>query len=453
MNHAIILAAGQSQRMKGAGDKLLAEVVGRPVLYYVIAALNDHDRINSITIVANKTNREKIADIAKEYKFKKVKLITLGGESRQESLAKGLKALTLKLKPKKDDLVVVHNGANPLVSYNEITDAIESAEIYGASIVGHKIEDTVKKIKGKSITETLDREELFAAQTPQVINFEILEKALRNATKKNLKVTDESMLVEAVGGKVVIIQASKNNFKITTEEDLERLKVLLGDTGKDFRVGIGQDSHEFEREEGRQHKSGSGYLTSGRSTMRSTTKASLYDHKKGLTLAGVHFPTEPKLKANSDGDVVLHAIFNAISQAFGGESLGFYADDMCEKKGIKDSKKYIDVILEKIDKERFEIGNIGLMIECKRPKIDPIANKLKKSLSEILKLDIKKIGITSTSGENLTSFGLGLGIQCFAIVSLFEKKSVEKQQKNYAKSHATIQRKSKLKSRRSGRKK
>ncbi len=463
MNHAIILAAGQSQRMKGSGDKLLACVVGRPVLYYVIAALNDHDRINSITIVANKTNREKITDIVKEYKFKKVKLITLGGESRQESLAKGMKALTLKLKPKKTDLVVVHNGANPLVSYNEITDAIESAEIYGASIVGHKIEDTVKKIKGKSITETLDREELFAAQTPQVINFEILKKALQNATKKNLKVTDESMLVEAVGGKVVVIQASKNNFKITTEEDLERLKVLLGDTGKDFRVGIGQDSHEFEREEGRQHKSGSGHLTSGHSELRrsesshlksrSTKENSLYDHKKGLTLAGVYLPAEPKLKANSDGDVVLHAIFNAISQAFGGESLGFYADDMCEKKGIKDSKKYIDVILEKINKENFEIGNIGLMIECKRPKIDPIANKLKKSLSEILELDIKKIGITSTSGENLTSFGLGLGIQCFAIVSLFEKKPVEKQQKKYAKSHATIKRKSKSKPRRSGSKK
>jgi len=423
MNHAIILAAGQSQRMRSSGDKLLAKAAGYPVLYYAIATLNDHDKINSITIVANKTNRDEISKIVKEYKFKKVKLIALGGLTRQESLEKGLNAITAKLKLKKDDLIVVHNGANPLVSYDEITEAIEKAEIHGACIVGHGIEETVKKVKGKSITETLDRNELFAAQTPQIIKFEILKKALQNATKKDLKVTDESMLVEALGHKVVTVSAHKNNFKITTHEDFERLKALLGETAKDFRVGIGQDSHAFEREEGRQHKS-----------------TSTRDAKKGLTLAGVYFPEEPKLQANSDGDVILHAIFNAISQAFGGESLGFYADAMCEKKGIKDSEKYLDVMLEKIEKENFEIGNIGLMIECKRPKIDPIAKKLKESLSKILSIDIKQIGITSTSGENLTSFGLGLGIQCFAIISLFKKQS-----KKDAKHHIKIQRESKSK--------
>lgn len=411
MNHAIILAAGQSQRMRSSGDKLLTKVAGFPVLYYAIAALNDHDLIDSITIVVNKINRTEITKIIKEYKFKKAHIVVLGGLTRQESLTKGMYAIATKFKPKKTDLIVVHNGANPLVSYHEITEAIEMAETFGACIVGHKIESTVKKVHNKSITETIDRNDLFAAQTPQVINFEILKKALKNADKTNLKATDEAMLVEALGQEVKMIPAHENNFKITTHEDLERLKSLLGENDKNFRVGIGQDSHEFERTE----------------RMKS----------KGLTLAGINFPNEPKLKANSDGDVILHAIFNAISQAFGGESLGFYADDMCEKKGITDSKKYLEVMLKKMEKENFEIGNVGLMIECKTPKIDPIAKRLKESLSKILTLDPKQIGITSTSGENLTSFGLGLGIQCFAIISLFQKN---------AKPHAKVQRKSKPRS-------
>ncbi|GEM_PF-15254 len=427
MNYAIILAAGQSQRMSGVTDKLLEKVAGHPLLYYTIAALNDHDRISSVTIVVNKNNRSEITRIVKEYKFKKVRLITLGGLTRQESLSRGLSALTTKFKPKKNDLIVVHNGANPMVSYNEITDAIESAEVNGACIVGHKIENTVKKIKRKAVAETLDREELFAAQTPQIIQYEILKKALSSAVKKNLKATDEAMLVEALGCKVAVVEAHEKNLKITTQEDLERLRFLLGDNDQHFRVGIGQDSHVFEHDEARAHKNPSGK-----------------SQKKGLVLAGVHFPDGPKLKANSDGDVILHAIFNAISQAFGAESLGFYADEMCEKQGIKDSVKYLEVMLEKIEKENFEIGNLGLMVECKRPKIDPIAKKLKESLGKILKIDTKLIGITATSGENLTSFGLGLGIQCFAIVSLFEK-PIKSTHKN-AKSHTKIQRKSKPKS-------
>ena len=151
-------------------------------------------------------------------------------------------------------------------------------------------------------------------------------------------------------------------------------------------MGIGQDSHEF-------------------------------GSKKGLTLAGLYLEKEPKTEANSDGDVVLHAIFNAISQALGDHSLGFYADPLCEK-GITDSKKYLEPLLKRIKKEKFTLNSLGLMFECKNPQIDPLAGKIKKSLSEILGLNATRIGITATSGENLTSFGAGLGIQCFAIVSL-----------------------------------
>lgn len=427
MNHAIILAAGQSQRMLRDQDKLLIKVANHPVIYYSIASLNDHNLIDSITLVVNKINCDEMKKIVKGYRFSKVKLIVLGGLTRQGSLEKAIQAVRQKFKPNKNDLIVVHNGANPLPSYDEILQSIAIAAQEGACIVGHKIESTVKRVKNKEIEETLDRNDLFAAQTPQVIKYDIFMRALKNAKKHSLEVTDESMLVEALGHKVSIIEAHENNFKITTQADIERLKQLLGEGLKYFKVGIGQDSHVFSKTE------------------------------KGLTLGGLYLKDEQRLEADSDGDVVLHAIFNSISQAIGGESLGFYADSLCQKEGIKDSKKYLEILFKKLKEKKLEIGNLGLMIECRKPKVDPIARKIKESLSKILNLDPKHIGITATTGENLTSFGLGLGIQCFAIISLFEKghsakpsKSKKPGKLSHVKARSKIQRKGKSKPRRSG---
>lgn len=385
MNHVIILAAGRGQRMNARKDKLLMEAGGKPVIYYSLAAFHDRGDIENIIIVANKDNKSEIEKMLNSYQFPHVSKIVIGGISRMQSLEKGLKQI--EKTAKKDDLILVHNAANPLPSQEEIDAAIARAQEEGACIVGHYITSTVKEIDKNQIIKTHDRKKLFAAQTPQIAHFGILKKALDNALKKNLEITDEAMLLEAINQPVAYVEASENNFKITTEGDLTRLKAVLGDVPEDFRMGIGQDSHMFEESE------------------------------KGLTLAGIEFKNELKLKANSDGDVVLHAIFNAISQALGEMSLGFYADELCEK-GVKDSKKYLEPIIKSMKKQKFKINSLGLMIECKQPKIDPVVSKMKKSLASILDMPAARIGITATTGEELTVFGHGLGIQCFAIVSL-----------------------------------
>ena len=384
MNHAIILAAGQGQRMAARKDKMLILAGGRPIIYYTILAFNDHDAIDSITIIANKSNQEEIKQLVKQHRFRKVKSVVIGGMMRQSSLEKGLASLDSKAKD--SDIILVHNGANPLPSYSEIHDVIEQTEKHGACIVASPVTSTIKEADEKHIIKTHDRKNLIAAETPQCATFALLKKGLKHAKSHQLEVTDEAMLMEAIGQPVAHILASENNFKITTQADLLRLKSVLGELPEDVRMGIGQDSHEF-------------------------------GSKKGLTLAGLYLEKEPKTEANSDGDVVLHAIFNAISQALGDHSLGFYADPLCEK-GITDSKKYLEPLLKRIKKEKFTLNSLGLMFECKNPQIDPLAGKIKKSLSEILGLNATRIGITATSGENLTSFGAGLGIQCFAIVSL-----------------------------------
>ena len=385
MTYAIILAAGQGQRMKDKKDKMLLPACDRPLIYYPFMAFNDHPEVDEIIVVTNKINKKGIEKVIKSYGFTKIKKIVMGGLRRQDSVAKGFQAIP-KIS-KKDDIVIVHNGDNPLPSHLEITNSIEQAKEQGACIVGHKITSTVKEVNKKKVVKTHNRDKLFAAETPQVAQYGILKKALAHTEKEKLEVTDEAMMLEAIGQKVVHIEADENNFKVTTQADYTRLRTALGELPEDFRVGLGQDSHMFE------------------------------EKKKGLTLCNVLLKDELKLKANSDGDVVLHAIFNAISQAIGAMSLGFYADSVCEK-GEKNSAKYIEIILDKAKKQGFKMNSLGIMIECGDPKIDPLVPQFKKSLSKIFNLHARRIGITATTGEKCTVFGEGLGIQCFAIVSL-----------------------------------
>ena len=154
----------------------------------------------------------------------------------------------------------------------------------------------------------------------------------------------------------------------------------------DIRVGIGQDSHKFEV-------------------------------GKKCVLGGVEIPDCEGFSANSDGDVVIHAICIAIEQALGNTSFSIYSDDMC-KKGITDSKEYLKVAKKHLKDKGYRINNIGISIEAKKPKILPIEDAMKDMLSLILDINKDKVGISATTGEGLTSFGRGLGVQVFVIVSI-----------------------------------
>lgn len=361
----------------------MAKVSGKPLLYFTLIAFQDHSEIDEIVLVVNKEIYQHSVDIVSTYGLSKIKAVVLGGRSRQESLEKGLVAANLE----PEDTVLVHNGANPLVSYREITEVISSVTSNEAAIVAQKITSTVKRSKdGDKVNETLNREQLFAAQTPQAARASMLKLALEKAKAQGQEFTDEAMMLENIGVAINLVRASEQNFKVTFVEDYHRVRHILGDRSDKFLVGIGQDSHRFS-------------------------------DKTGMTLAGVHFADLPAFDANSDGDVVLHAIFNAISQCLSEKSLGFYADPLC-KKGIKDSKEYLKIMLEKLADKNLRINHLGLMIEGARPKIDPISMQLKQSLSGLLDLPAQSIGITATTGEDLTSFGRGEGLQCFAIISV-----------------------------------
>ena len=156
-----------------------------------------------------------------------------------------------------------------------------------------------------------------------------------------------------------------------------------------FRTGFGLDSHRFEKEK-----------------------------QKKLILGGIEVIGEQGLHAHSDGDVVLHSIFNAISSALGGKSIGFYhSDKIAEKENIA-SHLYLETVKKMLKEKNFEIVNLSIMIECKQPKIDPIADAMKQKISEFLNLNQEQIAILATTGEELSPFGKGEGIQVYSTVLL-----------------------------------
>jgi len=387
MNFAIIVAAGKSKRMGRNANKVFLPLLNEPMLYYTIKNFQDCNLIDEIIVVTQKSDIKKINEIKNKYNFNKIKNIVVGGKERQDSVYNGLMSIN---NAKNQDIIVVHNGSNPLVKEDEIAECINAAKKYGAAVVGVQLKDTIKKIKKDFVEKTIDRANVYQVQTPQAIKYGLFVEAFNNASKKNLRFTDDVSLVEALGKQVKIVDCSYENIKITIDDDLRIAEGILMKryNTSNFRMGFGQDSHKFSKNKNRQ-----------------------------LILGGCIIPNEIGLEANSDGDVILHALFNAISSAIGKKSLGFYADPMF-KRGVTDSKEYLKVILNKLSKKNLKINNVSIMIEAKKPRLEAHTDNIKDSLSKILVLEKEKIGITYTSGDELTSFGQGKGMQCFVIVSL-----------------------------------
>jgi 2-C-methyl-D-erythritol 4-phosphate cytidylyltransferase/2-C-methyl-D-erythritol 2,4-cyclodiphosphate synthase len=389
MNIVLIVAAGESKRMGRKTSKVLLPIFGKPILYYTASAFYDHPKVDRIVIVVNKKISKHVEKIIRENfpgDAKKIRFV-VGGGSRSESVLNGFSYIKRYLRPKKKDVILIHNGVNPLVTSEEIAKCISGAKTKGACVVAHPIKSTLKEVKRKRIVKTHNRDNFVKAQTPQGFQVGIFESALKKIGGDYVDMTDEANLVEKAGYKVVHIPASDQNIKITTKKDYSHARHMMGDLPDDFLVGLGQDSHAFSSE-------------------------------KGLYLGGLRFGNEYKLEANSDGDVLLHSLCNALLQAIGDRSLGAFADNLCLKKKIKDSRKYLEVVMRKVRKKGYKLNNVGLMVEGKRPNIDKISPRLKTNLEQLLDIPAMRIGITATSGEKLTSFGKGKGIQVFSIVSL-----------------------------------
>jgi 2-C-methyl-D-erythritol 4-phosphate cytidylyltransferase len=215
---AIVVAAGESQRMNGV-DKILAPLGGKPVLVWSIEALQQSPQVDRIVLVNSQKNQEPVQCLAVEQKWSKVAEVCIGGKRRQDSVAAGLKLLD------ECEWVIIHDGARPLLTGEQIECGLEAAKETGAAAAAVPVVDTIKLAgDDRIVVETPPRANLWAVQTPQVFRFAIIKEAYRQAKGE---VTDDATLVEQTGHKVKLYMGSYDNIKITTPRDLAIAELLL----------------------------------------------------------------------------------------------------------------------------------------------------------------------------------------------------------------------------------
>jgi 2-C-methyl-D-erythritol 2,4-cyclodiphosphate synthase len=307
---------------------------------------------------------------------------------------------------------VVHDAVRPCIDRASLSRLLRELDGHPVGgLLGIPVADTLKRVDAQSrAIRTERRESLWRAQTPQMFRLAVLRKAFACPGIEHW--TDEAHAVEDFGENPLMVVGSETNIKITFAEDLILASAILA-ADKDVpaaiggapegssqaislatdhrsvsRIGFGQDSHRFSAEPDRK-----------------------------LIIGGIAVPHSSGLEANSDGDVVLHALCRALEQAVGRHSFSEYADNM-SRRGIKDSREYVKVARSHVAEAGYRIGNVGLSIEARTPRIDPLAAQMKEVIATLLGVSPDAIGINATTGEDLTPFGKGEGIQAFAIVNL-----------------------------------
>jgi len=213
---AIIMAAGKGKRMGSTINKQYLNIKGKPLLFYTLMAFSKCDLIDDIVLVTgeNEMNYCK-REIIEKYGINKVSQIVKGGKERQHSVLSGL------LATKDCDIVLIHDGARPFVSYGIIEEGIKFAKLYGATACGVMPKDTIKiKNHDGFVVDTLDRNFLVNVQTPQCFKYDLILNCHKRLLEEGAYVTDDTMVVERYGNKVFLYEGSYNNIKITTPEDL-----------------------------------------------------------------------------------------------------------------------------------------------------------------------------------------------------------------------------------------
>jgi 2-C-methyl-D-erythritol 4-phosphate cytidylyltransferase len=218
---AIIVAAGDSRRM--GFDKLFAAIAGKPVIAHTLRAFERASSVDGIVVVARADRHNEIKKMVHDDNFKKVRAIVAGGERRQDSVRAGLNRVDPQVK-----FVAVHDAARPLITPTQIERLFQQCQIHGAAALAEPINDTLKRADADLlVTESVDRRELYAMQTPQMFERALIDEAYRAVYAENILVTDEVSAVERLGRRVVLVVNNDFNFKITYQRDLPLAEFVL----------------------------------------------------------------------------------------------------------------------------------------------------------------------------------------------------------------------------------
>jgi 2-C-methyl-D-erythritol 4-phosphate cytidylyltransferase len=223
MNVAIIAAAGQGTRMAGTRPKQFLELAGTAIIFHALKAFEDCDAIQEIIVVIRAEDSAHFLALAQKQNLRKLAKVVPGGATRAESVLRGLQAV----REATAEIVAVHDGVRPFVTPDEIARTVDAARREGAAILVTTSVDTMKEVSAGAVVKTLNRAELRNALTPQCFTYKLLRRAYEEADVLDPTLTDECSLVERLGVRIVTVEGSSRNIKITRPEDILVGEALL----------------------------------------------------------------------------------------------------------------------------------------------------------------------------------------------------------------------------------
>ena len=366
---AIVCAAGKGERAGFSKNKLLVPVGGRTVLERTVSAF-DFPGIEEILVTASEEDREEISRLFAG--FPKVRVVS-GGATRTQSVFRALGE-------NRCDIVLVHDGARPFVSRRCIENCIRSVKTFGSGVCAVPSVDTVALAdENGAIVSVPPRNRAYSVQTPQGFFAEELLGAYRKALAGGGEYTDDSSVYAAFVSPPRLCEGSRDNKKLTYPEDF---------SDGFARTGIGIDTHAFGKPQ------------------------------DFILLAGVKIPSDSGLVAHSDGDVLVHAVMDAMLSAAGLKDIGHYFPDTDERWSGADSMNLLSEVRRKILAEGFAVKNLSVAVLAEKPRLAKYIDAMRLSLADTLGLDPAAVGISAGTNEGLGYVGEGKGITVYADVLL-----------------------------------
>lgn len=371
---AIIAAGGRGARVGADRPKQLLTLGGVPILQRSVGAFLRSPRITDVVIALP----EDLAAAPPAYLGDaRVRLVT-GGARRQDSVANAFAVAG------RADVVVIHDAARPFVSDALIARTIDAAIEEGAAIAALPVRDTVKRASARgTIVETLPREEIYLAQTPQAFRANVLRDALA-LSAADRDATDEAMLAERAGHRVKLVEGETRNIKITTMDDLTMAESLLGGGMSSMRIGNGYDLHR---------------LVAGRP----------------LILGGVTFAFEKGLQGHSDADAVCHAVTDAILGASGQGDIGRRFPDTDPAWKDANSIELLRRAGAIVRTAGFTVANIDVTVIAQQPALAPHVDAMRANLAAALGIEAAQVSVKGKTNEGVDATGRGEAIAVHAV--------------------------------------
>jgi 2-C-methyl-D-erythritol 4-phosphate cytidylyltransferase/2-C-methyl-D-erythritol 2,4-cyclodiphosphate synthase len=408
---AIIAAGGRGQRFGAAQPKQLMSVGGRPILERSVDAFASHPSVDSLVVALpqmlvdhppaylRSANASGLRDRESVMLRGKPCTIVAGGERRQDSVLRAFEAAG-----DAADVIVIHDAARPFASADLIARTIAAAIESGAAVAAVQSRDTVKLARREShdarlIAETLPRQSIYLAQTPQAFQRDVLRRALEVGEREGVVATDEASLVELAGLPVRLVDGEASNIKITTPDDLLMAEAIAAQSAMRTTPSTGNPP-------ARTGRAGTGYdlhrLVPGRP----------------LILGGVTIPSDRGALGHSDADVVCHAVTDAILGAAALGDIGRHFPDTDPRWKDANSLDLLRRVVQLAAEQGLMVGNVDVTVILQTPKIREYVDAMRASLAAALGLDPGRVSVKGKTNEGVDAVGRGEAIAAHAIALL-----------------------------------